>query len=272
MDQKTAWIWNGGEFVACDSVPLSDRGFRYGMSVFESFPVRNGVPIFLAAHYDRLKSACITAEFKVTLPPFEKVEALLKQISFDAFARIYVTAGDGSPVAPVTNGRVLIFAERRDRGNLPDSYALGCDVYTSPRIPFLGGLKTGNYWANVFALEKARWNSNDEALLFRTERVVLSACMANVFVVKRGRIKTPRLTADVRSGVVREWVLRGYTVEEEHILLDDLDKVDEIFLTSSWLGIMPVSMLDGEELHTREVAEQLRVEYEREIGELCGGG
>jgi len=72
MSLNAAWIWKDGAFAACDSVPLSDRGFRYGMSVFESLPVRNGKPFFLPQHYERLQFACKKADFGAQLPPLEE--------------------------------------------------------------------------------------------------------------------------------------------------------------------------------------------------------
>jgi branched-subunit amino acid aminotransferase/4-amino-4-deoxychorismate lyase len=53
-----AWRWNNGAFAACREVPLTDRGFRYGMSLFESFPVCDGAAAYLDAHLTRLRRAC----------------------------------------------------------------------------------------------------------------------------------------------------------------------------------------------------------------------
>jgi branched-subunit amino acid aminotransferase/4-amino-4-deoxychorismate lyase len=55
-------------------------------------------------------------------------------------------------------------------------------------------------------------------------------------------------------------------VREARMGMSDLGTADEIFLTSSWLGVMPASSLEWRELPSREIATQLRVEYAREIG------
>src|ERR1700733_15331241 len=111
MNSMAAWIWTDAGFSECDSVPLTDRGFRYGMSVFESLPIRGGRPLFLLPHYERLRHACAQTGFTTALPRFEEFETLLRGVSFDAFARIYVTAGDGDASAREANGRVFVFAE-----------------------------------------------------------------------------------------------------------------------------------------------------------------
>ena len=51
----TGWQWNGTRFAPCATVPIEDRGFRYGMSVFETVAVMGGKPRFLAEHLDSLK-------------------------------------------------------------------------------------------------------------------------------------------------------------------------------------------------------------------------
>lgn len=264
----SAWIWNGEEFAICDSIPLTDRGFRYGMSVFESLPVRNNNPLFLPSHYERLRHACAQTGFVNALPPLEDFDVLLRGISFDAFARIYVTAGDGSISAQATaDGRVVVFAEPRTAREKYGDEAYKLALHPTPAIPLLGGLKTANYWANLLALQKARQRGYDESLLFNTNGDLISACMANVFVVRQGRIKTPAADIGARAGVIREWVMRRRPVAQGRVTAEDIENAGEIFLTSSWLGVMPVAALEGRELPSRSVAEQLRVEYAREIGE-----
>ena len=272
MNDIAAWVWSEEGFIPCDSVPLADRGFRYGMSVFESLSVRENKPLFLLPHYERLRQACAQTGFVTVLPKLEEFETLLRGVSFDAFARIYVTAGDGDASSHAANGRVLVFAEPRTAREKYGNDAFKLALHPDPFVPLLGGLKTANYWANLIALQKARQRGCDESLLFSTNGDMVSACMANVFVVTNGKIKTPATGTGARAGVVREWVMRKRPVAQGRITGDDLEQADEIFLTSSWLGVMPAGALEARDLPSREVAAQLRIEYEREIGEITAGG
>lgn len=269
----TSWLWNGKEFTPCDTIPVADRGFRYGMAVFESLPVRQNTPFFLPQHYDRLHHACFTTGLETPLPPLVDLDALLRCIVFDAFVRIYVTAGDGGVAAGTKQGRVFVFVEPRSvEPSLLDDFVYKIAIHPDPHAPVFEGLKTANYWANIAALQCARKEKFDEALLFSAKGHLISACMANAFIVKRGKIRTPHTMRGARAGVVREWVLGRQMVEECRISREDLLAADEIFLTSSWLGVMPVASLEGRELSSRDVALQLRVEYEREISEVCKSG
>ena len=248
MNNPAAWIWADEGFVSCDSVPLADRGFRYGMSVFESLPVRKNKPLFLHAHYERLRQACAQTGFVAALPRFEEFDTLLRGISFDAFARIYVTAGDGDVSAREPDGRVLVFAGPRSAREQYGDETYKLALHSVPCIPLLGGLKTANYWANLLALQNARQRGCDESLLFNIDGGLISACMANAFVILDGKIKTPAAGAGARAGVIREWVMRKRPVAQGRITMDDLGRAGEILLTSSWLGVMPVAALEGRDL------------------------
>ncbi|MGB8355759.1 MAG: aminotransferase class IV [Chthoniobacteraceae bacterium] len=264
---KTAWRWESDRFVVCDSVPVTDRGFRYGMSVFESLPVRGRIPYFLAGHYERLRQACLLSGLEVGLPEFDALDALLRGIEFDGYARIYVTAGEGNIFADTGEGSVLVFVEPRDfaQASKPDGYRLA--GHKEPHSPMFGGLKTANYWMNLLALQAARKLECDEALLFNNSGELISASMANVFVVQGGKIKTPAARCGARAGVVREWVMGRREVEECSLREDDLTTVDEIFLTNSWIGVMPVVSYDGRILGSKDLALELRVEYGARIAE-----
>src|SRR4030095_2934227 len=95
-----SWRWNGKTYVKATSLPLTDRGFRYGMSLFESLRVSNGQPEFFEKHLMRLLSACAELGFDVSETAVRRAEALLSAAGMDGFARIYVTAGGGGAGPP----------------------------------------------------------------------------------------------------------------------------------------------------------------------------
>lgn len=136
-------------------------------------------------------------------------------------------------------------------------------------VPVLGGLKTANYWPNLLGLKDARQRGFDEALLFNPTAHLVSGCMANVFVVQNGVVRTPAASSGARAGVVREWVMKKRQVEETFLTIKDLETADEIFLTNSGLGVISASFFDHRPLPTRTVATELQVEYVREIGEVA---
>jgi branched-subunit amino acid aminotransferase/4-amino-4-deoxychorismate lyase len=249
-----SWCWNQTRFEEGATLPLTDRGFRYGMSLFESMRVSNGSVEFWAGHRQRIHAACLERDFAVAETVLDEAAVVLATAGMDGFARIYVTAGDGSPTTPVQAPRVFVLLEHREPEREESWDICFSDDFFHPLFP---GLKTANYWFHCDALARARQGKFDEALLFNDHAELVSACCANVFLVRDGRILTPPRGSGCRQGVVREWVIKRRKVEERRLRREDVVNADEIFLTNSWLGVMPVSTLEGRPLGPRVVSSKL---------------
>ena len=92
----------------------------------------------------------------------------------------------------------------------------------------------GNYVNSIFAKREAVSLGFDEAIMLDTEGYVSEASGENIFVIKKGRIKTTPLTS-VLPGITRACVMQiardlGYEVVEERFTRDELYTVDEAFL------------------------------------------
>jgi branched-subunit amino acid aminotransferase/4-amino-4-deoxychorismate lyase len=250
-----AWEKTGAAWGPAESVPISDRGFRYGMSFFESIAVLSGRPLFLDAHLKRFAQAA--EDFGADCDPagfdFSKLGMGL--------LRFYCTAGDGSPVDAFGGSLFALFEIAEVGGEFP---AVRVDFSSAPYLPAPGGWKTGNYWQNTAALARARALGLDETLLFNPAGQLVGAAMANVFLRIDGRWTTPHLHTGARPGVVREWVLGRTGAEEEFLLAEDAARCDAAFLTNSRTGIRTISELDGRPLEPAD--ESLRREY---LDEIC---
>ncbi len=247
-------------FKRYDTVPITDRGFRYGMSVFESLRVANGQAEFFDRHLSRLVQACAEREMAVDEAALTAAENLLQRETATGFARIYVTAGDGGPAEPADHPRVVVFLEPRTPPDPEDPWEIG--LHDDSYQPVFGGLKTANYWFNCDALAQARKLGYQETLLFNDRAELVSACMANVFIVRDDKVSTPPRSSGARPGVIREWVIGRRKVEERRLRREDVVNADEIFLTNSWIGVMPVATVEGRPLGHRFVGPRL-------VGELA---
>jgi len=260
-----AWTLRDGRFDPGAEIPVADRGFRYGMSVFETVAVCRGRMLFRDEHLWRLRQACSAAQF--ALPP--EIDAAAERISLphpEGMLRLYVTAGEGTLFASTGHGRVIALFEPV---SLSDGNAMapGFSVVVSrvPAAPVLGGWKTGNYWSRVQALRDAHQRGAAESLIFSVQGTLVSASMANVFVVLDGRVCTPALADGARDGVVRNWLLSRRPVEEWPIMLEDLDRIEECFLTNSRLGVMPVTKIEGRDLPSSRIGSELAARYREEV-------
>jgi branched-subunit amino acid aminotransferase/4-amino-4-deoxychorismate lyase len=219
------------------------------MSVFETIAILDGKPRFLPEHLARLAETSNRAGFSVPfdIPPVAAFPP--GNLPAAGVARIYVTA----------DRRVLLLVEERQR-ILKPSYVLSPEPVV--HLPFPAGLKSGNYWRNVSVIEEARAAGFDEALLVSPDNILISACMANVFIVRGEALKTPTLSSGARDGIVREWIKTQRPVIETKLQVRDLESADEIFLTNSWIGVMPVSGFRGERCAVGPITQALREAFE----------
>jgi len=119
------------------------------------------------------------------------------------------------------------------------------------RIPnecFSTRIKSCNYLNNVLMRIEANEAGADDALALDMEGYVCEAPGYNVFMVKRGSLYTPR--DNILMGITRQTVIElaeqmQLPVVEPRIQLFDLYNADEVFLTSTAGGIVPVVELDG---------------------------
>lgn len=255
------WLQTSRGFRRTRALPLSDRGFRYGMALFETVRVDRGRARFLREHLRSLGAACRACDFPaVDLNPVGDFLQRALPVNASGVARIHVTAADGGPGDPVTSCRVLLGFEPRDPA-VPGTYRLRTHPFV--QSPPCRGLKTHNYWSQTAPLLAARSTDADEALLFNATGALISAAMANVFVVdEAGDLTTPALDLGARDGIVRAWVCERRAVRPARIDRDALGRAREVFLTNSWLGVIPAASLDDRVLPGREVAGKLRAELQ----------
>jgi branched-subunit amino acid aminotransferase/4-amino-4-deoxychorismate lyase len=108
----------------------------------------------------------------------------------------------------------------------------------------LVGVKSCNYLENLITLENAKQKGFDEALRLNETGKVVSAAMANLFWIRGEKIYTSALETGCLSGTTREFLKENFTIEEEKIGLENLRRADEVFLTSTAIGIKSVARID----------------------------
>jgi len=117
-----------------------------------------------------------------------------------------------------------------------------------------GAKATGVYVLSAVARTKAARDGFDDAvqLDMRTARVV-EATVANIFLVKDGRLLTPWLQDGPLAGITRDTVLAlagdlGIPACEGPVEVTDLREADEIFLTGTAAELVPARALEDRPL------------------------
>ncbi len=223
-------------------ISVSDRGFLFGEGLFETIAAYDREIFRLERHLDRLWESAGVLEIPI---PFSREEAedilrnlIEKNDLSDAYLRI-----------TISTGTVLAVAKPLKR--YPSKlYKEGARLVTTPY--YLGPLsrhKTLSFFPNVRARTQARQREADEALLFDRNGNPAECSASNLFMVKDGKVATPPLEAGILPGITRAEVIdiggqEGISVAERPVSLDELRYADEIFITNTIIGIMPVGTYD----------------------------
>lgn len=127
----------------------------------------------------------------------------------------------------------------------PGGAVLGPPALTVAESDPLARHKTLNYWAKRIALERAKEIGHDETLIQSADGALWEGTRTNLFLVQGRTLATPWLDGPVLPGVMRALVLEravqlGLRVEQRRLFMTDLNLADEVFLTNSVRGIVPV--------------------------------
>jgi len=103
-------------------------------------------------------------------------------------------------------------------------------------------------YARIWSRVQAR--GYDEALLLNQTGTIVEASRANIFFVKGDRLMTPECACGCLNGITRRIIMAlalrsGLICRQVRLKMDSLFSMDEIFLTNSLIGVMPVGSMNG---------------------------
>lgn len=260
-------------------ISVFDRGFLYGDSVYETLRTAGGRPVEFDRHLARLHHSAQGIGLEVPFADADIRRAVATTHDAaeneDSSIRIIVTRGSG-PVSldPRTSeGATLVVIVQPLALPPPELYERGIAVVIVTVDKAGGGLdpsiKTGNYLGNIQALRQAIAQGADDAILCNRRGEVSEGSTSNVFVVQGEHLRTPDIGAGLLAGITRQVVVElaqaaSIPVAEGPLRPDDLYGADEVFLTSSVRGILPVTRIGGQPVGTGNVGpvtERLRRLY-----------
>src|SRR5438067_1238221 len=136
-----------------------------------------------------------------------------------------------------------------------EQYQRGLDVITcatrrvSPAA-LSPAVKSLNYLNNILAKIEANQAGAGEGLMLNEEGYVAECTGDNIFVVKRGALLTPPISAGALRGITREAVFEiarefGLPVREPEMTRYDIFTADECFLTGTAAEIIAMVRLDS---------------------------
>jgi len=241
--------------LAKASVPLNDRGYLLGDGVFETMRTSNGRVFRLDDHAERMKrglrainlDASLEGEFRDAVKSL--VTAGKKAFGGELYVRVMVTTGPMEDVLGTGRGVTVTGLCKKFKPYPMQYYSTGIQLVLSrqrkdTRSP-LSAVKTLSFLPYVAARRDAHGQTAHDAILLNEHDRVAEASTSNVFALKDGVVYAPGESEGAIPGVTRHAVLE--LVEDasldvrEQLTLPDLKKAEEVWLTNTTGGIVPVT-------------------------------
>lgn len=257
-------VWISGEIHDGASARISvfDRGFLYGDSIYEVMRTAGGEPVDLEAHLFRLASS--GEAIALPVPEVRELRAAVRATldaagNHESYVRVIVTRGSGEiGLEPDLAGEPTTIVVVKPLSLPPRELyergaALGIvGVQRTPRSAVDPAVKSGNYLNNIMALAEARSRGAHEAVMCDAEGRIAEGSSSNVFAARGGVLVTPALEIGLLAGITRQRVIElaredGLAVEEGALTPEELRGADEVFITSSIRGVLPIRFVDDRE-------------------------
>ena len=272
MMEPQGKIWMDGSFVnwADAHVHVLTHSLHYGLAAFEGircYKGKSGSAIFkLQEHVDRLFESAHIVMMTIPYDKKQVTEAIVETVRINKLDACYIRPllyiGYGAMgVYPGDNPIKLAIAAWKWGSYLgDDALANGMRARVSSftrhhvNVSMTRGKISGYYVNSILAKREAKADGYDEAILLDPEGYVSEGTGENIFIVRKGRIKTTPLTS-ILEGITRNAVIdlareQSIVVLEERFTRDEMYIADEVFVTGTAAELTPVREIDNRRIGT----------------------
>lgn len=261
-----------GSFVewAEANVHILTHSLHYGLAAFEGircYKGKSGSAIFrLEEHVDRLFESAHIGMMRIPFDKKQVMEAIVETVRVNKHEACYIR-----PLVYIANGAMGVYP-----GDNPVKLAiaawkwgayLGDDALTNGmrarvssftrhhvNVSMTRGKISGYYVNSILAKQEAKADGYDEAILLDPDGYVSEGTGENIFIVRKGKIKTTPLTS-ILEGITRNTVIelaheQGISITEERFTRDEMYIADEVFVTGTAAELTPVREIDNRRIGT----------------------
>jgi branched-chain amino acid aminotransferase len=267
MSDRDGKIWMDGQLVEWRDAKIHvlTHTLHYGCGAFEgvrAYNTTSGPQIFrLREHTERLFNSAKILRMQIPFSVDEVMQAqrtVVRENKLDSgYLRPLVWIGDKKlGVSPKGNTIHLMVAAWPWGAYLgEEGLARGIRVKTSSytrhhvNITMTQAKAVSNYTNSILANMEATDEGYDEALLLDPAGFVAEGAGENIFVIKKGVVYTPDLSAGALNGITRDTIFAicqdlGLKLVEKRITRDEVYISDEAFFTGTAAEVTPIRELD----------------------------
>lgn len=234
--------------IPCETILSDDRLALFGLGLFETLLVTDRVPLFADLHWQRMHRGAQILNLRIPDQQewLQHVREFIKQTPGHPPYALRITLSGGAPLANLPS-QLLLYRRVVPYTLAQHTLGIQLHVLAYPRNEYspLCSLKSTNYLENILAKEEANLQGCEEGLWLNTQGHLAEGTMSNLFFIKNRSLFTPSLASGCLPGTRRQLILElarslQIPTHEGSYTFTDLLSSDEIFMTNSLMGIMPV--------------------------------
>ena len=231
-------------------ISANDAGFLLGDGLFETIRFQNKKLFLIDKHLARLKNGLETIKIKSDFSD-EEIKSILNEIIDknninDGLIRLMITRGELEGEPWNYSGPVCIYVSIRPISPMSNSpvKVIYFNESDYPIIRFTPAIKSMNYIGNMLAKKDAEKFNAYEPVFINNDGFITECAIRNIFYIKGNSLITPSEELGILPGVMRDSIMKigdkiGLEVFESKIHKNELDSMDEAFISSSGIGLLP---------------------------------
>lgn len=271
------------------SLSAGQVGLLNGWGVFSTLRVADGVPFAFERHWERMHRDAAKVHVPFPTDPAELKSQVLRLIeansAWNATLRVMVVRNKGGLYeGPDIERDYDVLAFTKDLSPWGNSVRLALKPNARYAANEFSGCKILSWSHNLTWYEEARTAGFDEVVLLNERGEVSECTSANIFAAYGGEVATPPLGSGCLPGVTRELLLDvvhvpGVKVTERALTPEDLERADQVFITSTTRDLLPAVFIEGLQVRNEgtvvdalvKALEEYRREYvKRNAARLIG--
>ncbi len=234
-------------------LPILKRGFLFGDGIFETIISKNYSLFRFFEHYERLKKGADFCGFRI--PPKNEIEkSILKYLKKfrmkNGYIRINIWRKKGERVIPEGKETNILIILKNFTSYPKYFYEKGISCIISEKIirnekSPLTKIKSFNFLENIIGKIEAKENGCEDTIFLNNNNFLTETTVSNLFLAKNNIVYTPSLDCGILNGITRKIVIEicqknKIKIKEGKFTAKILSECDEIFITNTLMGIIPV--------------------------------
>ncbi|MCS5614432.1 MAG: aminotransferase class IV, partial [Candidatus Marinimicrobia bacterium] len=259
---KNIQIYINGEFFHREEAKVSvlDSGFLLGDGVWEGIRLHKGNLLYLDEHFDRLFAGAAALAIDLKRSRKELVQALedtldKNAMESDVHIRLIISRGLKNtpyqhPKVVVGKPTVVIIPEYKKASEKVKQTGITLATVETRRDHYVQDPKINSLSKHncIAACIEAERLGADEGLMLDPHGYVATCNSTNFFIVHGGNLWTSTgeycLNGVTRSTVIRLCGENSLQVKEKNFIVDDVYSADEVLVTGTFAGVIPVVKVD----------------------------